>query len=87
MGLGQPKLTKAKGGKISASGEEDLYVLLHEVVNPPDPFNKHGLELGFSAWRFRPLDELSEAEILEIALPESVPVPVPPIKKPELVPA
>jgi hypothetical protein len=39
----------------AADGE--IGVLLRELTNPNDPRNKHSLELGFKAERFRPLEE------------------------------
>lgn len=44
----------------SAPGTSDgeIGVLLKELVNPPDPRNRHGLELGFKSERFRPLEEM-----------------------------
>jgi hypothetical protein len=49
-------------------------ILLEELLNPPDPRNKHGAEMGFSADRFAPVDPpLVErvATAVEIALTES----------------
>lgn len=45
-------------------------ILLVELLNPPDPRNKHGAEIGFRADRFRlldpPLAEEQEAELVEV---------------------
>ena len=51
--LGRRVMHTAPG---AADGEIGL--LLQELVNPPDPRNKHGQELGFNSERFRPLKEL-----------------------------
>lgn len=40
------------------ASDGEIGVLLRELVNPPDPRNKHGLELGFKSERFRPLQEM-----------------------------
>jgi hypothetical protein len=62
--LGRERIVK--GGDSATVG-----LLLHELVNPPDPFHKGNEELGFSSERFAPLEEvppeheeeLEEAEI------------------------
>jgi hypothetical protein len=41
-----------------ADGE--IGVLLVGLINPPDPKNKYGQELGFKADRFRPLEEIED---------------------------
>jgi hypothetical protein len=43
----------------AADGEIGL--LLQELINGPDPRNKHGQELGFNAERFRPLQHLDDS--------------------------
>ncbi len=48
--LGRERVVK--GGDSATVG-----LLLHELVNPPDPFHKGGEELGFSSERFAPLEE------------------------------
>lgn len=40
------------------TSDGEIGVLLKELVNPPDPRNRHGLELGFKSERFRPLEEM-----------------------------
>ncbi|MDB6121577.1 MAG: hypothetical protein JWQ71_570 [Pedosphaera sp.] len=40
------------------SSDGEIGVLLNEIVNPPDPKNKYGQELGFKAERFREIEEL-----------------------------
>ena len=42
----------------AADGEIGL--LLVGLINPPDPKNKYGQELGFKADRFRPLEEIKD---------------------------
>ncbi len=42
----------------AGAADGEIGVLLKELLNPPDPRNKHGLELGFKAERFRPLEEI-----------------------------
>jgi hypothetical protein len=37
-------------------------VLLRELKNPKDPRHVYGRELGFAAWRFRRLDELTDVQ-------------------------
>jgi len=37
-------------------------VLLKELANPKDPRHLYGREMGFGAWRFRPLEELTDAQ-------------------------
>jgi hypothetical protein len=58
--LGREKVVK--GGDSATVG-----LLLHELVNPPDPFHKGNEELGFSSERFAPLEEApsEEAEVGE----------------------
>jgi hypothetical protein len=48
------------GAKPGVSDGE-VGVLVKELVNPPDPRNRHGLELGFKSERFRPLQETDTA--------------------------
>ncbi len=49
--LGRERIVK--GGDSATVG-----LLLHELVNPPDPFHAGKEELGFSSERFAPLEEL-----------------------------
>ena len=49
--LGRERIVK--GGDSATVG-----LLLCELVNPPDPFHAGREELGFSAERFAPLEEL-----------------------------
>ncbi len=48
------------------TADDGIGVLLNELVNPPDPKNKHQRELGFDINRFAPLqedlDKLSQPE-------------------------
>lgn len=44
----------------AADGE--IGILLNELVNPPDPKNRYGQELGFKAERFAPLETLPDEE-------------------------
>ena len=37
-------------------------VLLKDLLNPKDPRHLYGRELGFGAWRFRPLEELTDLQ-------------------------
>ena len=53
--LGRERIVK---GADSAT----VGLLLHELVNPPDPFHAGGEELGFSSERFAPLEELPPVE-------------------------
>jgi hypothetical protein len=53
--LGRERIVK--GGDSATVG-----LLLHELVNPPDPFHAGGEELGFSSERFAPLEELPPVE-------------------------
>jgi len=53
--LGRERIVK---GADSAT----VGLLLHELVNPPDPFHAGGEELGFSSERFAPLEELPPGE-------------------------
>jgi hypothetical protein len=39
------------------ASDGEIGVLLAEIVNPPDPKSKYGLELGFKAERFREIEE------------------------------
>jgi hypothetical protein len=56
MGNAMPEFGKNEEGKIcTTSFEEDFAILLEELHNPPDPFNKTGDELGFRSVRFAPL--------------------------------
>lgn len=64
-----------------------IAVLLQEMVNPNDPTFKGESELGFRAERFRPLEELTETEIMGEHQKDFVGVPMTPVKTPELVPA
>jgi len=52
--LGRERIVK--GGESATVG-----LLLHELVNPPDPFHAGKEELGFSSERFAPLEELPPA--------------------------
>jgi hypothetical protein len=45
-------------GSQPGGSDGEIGLLLQELVNPPDPRNKHRLELGFKAERFRPLQEM-----------------------------
>lgn len=54
--------------KVPDSADGEIGVLLQELVNPPDPGNKHGRELGFSIDRFAPLQE--DLDKLTESLPE-----------------
>jgi hypothetical protein len=54
--LGREKMVK--GGDTATVG-----LLLHELINPPDPFHAGRQELGFSSERFAPLEELPPEEI------------------------
>jgi hypothetical protein len=58
--LGREKIVK--GGDSATVG-----LLLHELLNPPDPFHAGKEELGFSSERFAPLEEVphEEAEVGE----------------------
>lgn len=47
----------------AADGE--IGVLLKELINPPDPRSKYGLELGFKAERFREIEELEATREVE----------------------
>jgi hypothetical protein len=58
--LGREKVVK--GGDSATVG-----LLLHELVNPPDPFHKGNEELGFSSERFAPLEEVPPEEVEEFA--------------------
>ena len=49
--LGRERIVK--GGDSATVG-----LLLHELVNPQDPFHAGKEELGFSSERFAPLEEL-----------------------------
>jgi hypothetical protein len=53
--LGRERIVK--GGDSATVG-----LLLHELVNPPDPFHAGKEELGFSSERFAPLSELPPVE-------------------------
>lgn len=56
--LGRERIVK--GGDSATVG-----LLLHELVNPPDPFHAGKEELGFSSERFAPLEELPPEEAEE----------------------
>jgi hypothetical protein len=58
--LGRERVVK--GGDSATVG-----LLLHELVNPPDPFHKGNEELGFSSERFAPLEEVPAEESEEFA--------------------
>lgn len=58
--LGRERIVK--GGESATVG-----LLLHEIVNPPDPFHAGREELGFSSERFAPLEELPPEEAEERA--------------------
>ena len=71
VSLGREKLAVVKDGKIVPNGASDagvtVRILLHELVNPLDPF--HGrAELGFNAERFREIEEEHAEEAREEAL-------------------
>ena len=59
--LGREKLAVVKDGQIVPNGASEesvtVRVLLHELVNPLDPFNGLRSELGFNAERFREIEE------------------------------
>jgi hypothetical protein len=57
--LGRERIVK--GGDSATVG-----LLLHELVNPPDPFHKGNEELGFSSERFAPLEEVPPEEAGEL---------------------
>jgi hypothetical protein len=57
--LGRERIVK--GGDSATVG-----LLLHELVNPPDPFHKGNEELGFSSERFAPLEEVPAEEVEEL---------------------
>lgn len=71
VGLGREQLAVADGsGKLVKNGATEqsggqVYVLVEELRNGPDPLCS-ARELGFSAERFRELDEVSEDESLEV---------------------
>ncbi len=71
VGIGREVLfVHNKDGKIIKNGGSDLkggalYLLLNELVNPPDPFCIER-ELGFTSERFVPLDEESEENSNEV---------------------
>lgn len=56
--LGRERVVR--GGDSATVG-----LLLHEIVNPPDPFHAGREELGFSSERFAPLEELPAGEVRE----------------------
>lgn len=43
-------------------------VLVEELTNPPDPTNRHGLELAFKFNRFRLIRKKDEAEALRMSV-------------------
>ncbi len=61
VSLGREKLAIVKDGKIVPNGASEesvtVRILLHELVNPLDPFNGNRAELGFNAERFREVEE------------------------------
>lgn len=61
VSLGREKLAIVKDGKIVPNGASEesvtVRVLLHELVNPLDPFHGNRAELGFNAERFREVEE------------------------------
>jgi hypothetical protein len=71
-----------RGVMHSAPGESDgqIGLLLHEIVNGPDPRNKYQQELGFNSERFVPLrtmdtSEEDEEELVGVrAAPKSEPL-------------
>jgi hypothetical protein len=66
VSLGREKLAIVKDGKIVPNGASDesvtVRILLHELVNPLDPFNGNRAELGFNAERFREVEEAHAEE-------------------------
>lgn len=46
---------------VSPTSQVIPSLLLEELLNPPDPKNKHGAEIGFRADRFRPAEPPLEA--------------------------
>lgn len=74
------------------SASYTIAVLLQEVHNPDDPTYKGtpSLELGFRAERFRPLEELTDDEIMKLGQGEEqkdfIGQPLVSHKAPELVP-
>jgi hypothetical protein len=64
--LGRERIVK--GGDSATVG-----LLLHELVNPPDPFHAGKEELGFSSERFAPLEELPPEEVAAGAEIEAAP--------------
>jgi hypothetical protein len=61
VSLGREKLAIVKDGRIVPNGASEesvtVRILLHELVNPLDPFNGNRAELGFNAERFREVEE------------------------------
>jgi hypothetical protein len=70
--LGREKLAIVKDGQIVPNGASDesvtVRILLHELVNPMDPFNGNRAELGFNAERFREVEEEHAEEHREAEL-------------------
>lgn len=71
VSLGREKLAEIKDGKIVVNGVSDKHgatvrILLEELRNGEDPLCK-GQEKGFSAERFRELDETHEDQDLVTA--------------------
>lgn len=64
VGIGREILLVRVKGVIVKNGGSDskggaVYLLLDELINPPDPFCR-SRELGFTSERFAPLEEESE---------------------------
>ena len=72
VSLGREKLAIVKDGKIVPNGASDesvtVRILLHELVNPLDPFNGNRAELGFNAERFREVEEAHAEEEREATI-------------------
>ena len=77
VGITDPSFNKGEDGKVSTSNtKEEFIVTLQEMVNPPDPFNKYGEELGFSGERFAPIEEITEEEIMNMKISEGFEQPI-----------
>lgn len=72
VSLGREKLAVVKDGKIVPNGASEesvtVRILLHELVNPLDPFNGNRAELGFNAERFREVEEAHAEEAREMTI-------------------
>jgi hypothetical protein len=64
---------------IPGAADGEIGILLKELLNPPDPRNKHGQELGFKSERFRPLEQIDSTTENEdeMVLVGSAPAPQP----------